>query len=56
LQDLAVHLVGVLIIEWGKARQHLVEQDTQSPPIDGLGVAIAKEKFGGEIFGSSTEG
>jgi hypothetical protein len=56
LQDLAVHLVGVLIIEWGKARQHLVEQDTQSPPIDGLGVAIAKEKFGGEIFGGSTEG
>lgn len=55
LQDLAIHFVGVFIIEWRQACQHLVEQDTESPPIHGLGVAVAEEKFRSEIFGSSTE-
>jgi hypothetical protein len=55
LQDLAVHFVGVLIVEWRQACQHLIEQDTESPPIHSLGVAVAKEKFWGEVFGSSTE-
>lgn len=55
LQDLAVHLVGVLIVEWRQPRQHLIKQDTQSPPIHRLRVAIAKQEFRREVLGSSTE-
>lgn len=56
LQNLAVHLVDVLIVERRQTCQHLVEQDTQSPPINSLGVAIAKQKFGSKVFGSTAEG
>jgi hypothetical protein len=56
LENLAVHFVGVLVIERRKSCQHLIQQDTESPPIDGLGVSVAKQKFGSEIFGSSAEG
>jgi hypothetical protein len=43
LQDLAVHLVRVLVVEGGQTRQHLIEQDTQSPPIHCLRVPIAEQ-------------
>lgn len=36
LQDLAVHFVDVLIVEWRQTRQHLVEPDTKSPLIHGF--------------------
>ena len=55
LQDLTIHFVGVFIIEWRQACQHLVEQNTESPPIHSLGVAVAKEKFWSQIFRGSTE-
>jgi hypothetical protein len=55
LQDLAIHFVGIFIVEWRQACQHLIEQDTESPPIHGLGVPITKEKFWSKIFGSSAE-
>lgn len=56
LQDFAVHFVDILVVEWRKACQHLVEQDTQSPPIDSLGVAITKQKLRSKVFGSAAEG
>ena len=41
LQDFAIHIICVLVIERRKTRQHLVEKYTQSPPVDGLGVSLA---------------
>lgn len=55
LEDLAVHLIGILIVEWRQAREHLVEQNAKRPPIDGLGVPIAEEQLGGKILRCSTE-
>lgn len=41
LQDLAIHIICVLVIERWKTRQHLIEKYTQSPPVDCLGVSLA---------------
>lgn len=54
-QYLAVHVVCVLVVERRQTRQHLVEEDTQSPPIDSLGVAGAMQKLGCEVFGRTAE-
>jgi hypothetical protein len=43
LQDLAVHFVGVLIVERWKAGQHLVQENAEGPPIYRFGVAVPKE-------------
>lgn len=56
LQNLAVHLVGVLIVERRQTGQHFVEQDTESPPVHGLCVSIAKKQFGGKVLRSTAEG
>jgi hypothetical protein len=56
VQDLLVHLVGVLVVEGRQTVNHLVEEDTESPPIDGLVVAVTGENFRSEVFGSATEG
>lgn len=56
LQNLAVHLVGVLVIEWWQTCQHFVKQDTEGPPIHGLGVSVAKQQLGGKILRSTAEG
>lgn len=41
-QDLAVHLVGALVVERRQTRQHLVEPDTKGSPIRGLYESITK--------------
>ena len=56
LQNLAIHLVGVLIVERWQTRQHFVEQNTECPPIDTLGVSVAKQQLGGKILRSTAEG
>lgn len=38
-QNLPVHIVSVLVVEWWQSRKHLVKEDTECPPVDGLGVA-----------------
>ena len=54
-ENLAIHLVGVLIVEWWQASQHLVQENAEGPPIDRLGVAAASEEFWGKILGRTTE-
>ena len=54
-QDLAVHLVGVLVVVRGQPRQHLVQQHAQRPPVDRLAVTLAEEEFGREVFGGAAE-
>ena len=55
-EDLAVHLVGVFVVVRRQARQHFVEEHAQRPPVDGFGVALPEQEFGGEVFGGAAEG
>ena len=54
-ENLAVHLVCVLIVEWWQTSQHLVEQHAKRPPIHCLGVALAVQKFRRKVFRCTTE-
>ena len=46
LEDLLVHVVGVLVIVRRETGQHLVKQDAQGPPVDNLAVTFAVEDLG----------
>jgi hypothetical protein len=54
-QDLIVDVHGVLVGEGVDTREHLVEEDAECPPVDGLSVAFVEEHFGGEVLGGPTE-
>ena len=54
-EDFAVHLIRVLVVEWRQTRQHLVQQHTQSPPIDSLGVALSVQELRCKVFGCTAE-
>jgi hypothetical protein len=54
-QDLAVHVVGVLVVERWQTRQHLVQKYTKCPPIDRLCIASASQQFRRKVFWCSTE-
>ena len=54
-ENLAVHIVGVLVVEWWQTSQHLVQEHTKRPPIDRLGVAGTGKKFRSKVLWSSTE-
>ena len=56
LENLLVNRHGVIVVKRVDSGDHLVREDTEGPPIDGLSVAFIEEHFGGEILGSSAEG
>jgi len=56
LENLLVDRHGVVVVERVDSCDHLVGENAESPPIDGLAMAFVKENLGGEILGSSTEG
>jgi len=51
-----VHSVLVTMEEGRNTDDHLVNQDSEGPPIDGVVMTVANEHLRGEILGSSTEG
>ena len=55
LENLAVHLVGVFIVERWQTSQHFVEKHAKRPPVNRLGIAVSKEQLRGKVFGSATE-
>jgi len=55
-ENLAVHLVGILIIEGRKTCKHLVQEDAQSPPVHGLVIAVAQQQLRGKVLGCTAEG
>lgn len=44
-ENLAVHLVGVFVVEGRKTSEHFVQEDTKSPPINAFSVAVTGKKF-----------
>jgi len=54
-QDFAVHLIGVFVIVWWEASQHLIQKNTKGPPIYCLVVALTKQKLGRKILRGTAE-
>lgn len=54
-EDSLVHNVHVLVIEWRQASHHLVDEHTESPPVNGLGIPLTLEELGGDIFRCAAE-
>ena len=55
-QDIRESGVPVLAFEWCGAEQHLVDQDTESPPVDCAGVPATLDHFWRDVFFSTDEG
>jgi hypothetical protein len=56
LKNILVYHKRVIVSEGIYSGNHLVDEDAQSPPVDGLAVSLVMEDFGSKILGSSTEG
>jgi len=50
VDDLAVDVHGVLVLEGREARQHLVDQDAQGPPVDGFSVALVQQDLRRDVL------
>lgn len=49
-QDVAESSIPILALEWRRAVQHLVDQNTKRPPIDCASVSTALDDFGCNVF------
>lgn len=56
LQDVLVDHQRVVVGEGVDARNHLVDQHSQSPPVHGLAVSLVLQNFWSEILWGSTKG
>ena len=54
-KDLLVDGHGVVVIEWVDASEHLISQDSEGPPIDGLTVTFVEEHLGSEVLWSTAQ-
>lgn len=54
-QDARERRVTVLALEWGGTKEHLVDQDSQSPPIYSTGVTAALDHFWCNVLFCSDE-
>lgn len=50
LEDLLIDEHGVVVGEGVDAGEHLVEEDAEGPPVDGLPVALVQQHLGGEVL------
>ena len=54
-QDLLVDCHGIIIVEGIDAGVHLVGENSKSPPVDWLAVALVEKHLRSQVFRSSTE-
>ena len=54
LEDLLIDGHRVVVIEGVNAREHLVREDAERPPVDGLSVALVEEHFGRQVLRCAT--
>mmetsp|Transcript_81445 Transcript_81445/g.230789 ORF Transcript_81445/g.230789 Transcript_81445/m.230789 type:complete len:389 (+) Transcript_81445:44-1210(+) len=54
-QDLLVDAHGVLVAERRLADDHLIDEDAEGPPVDGLAVALVQQHLWCDVLGRSTE-
>ena len=55
-QNILIHCHWVIVREGVDADLHLVNQDSQAPPVHRLAVAFLQQNFRREVLGGSTEG
>lgn len=55
-QDVGERCVSILALEWGRAVEHFIHEDTQGPPIHSTGVPAAFDNFRSNVFFGSNEG
>lgn len=56
LQDVLVDAHGVIVAEGVDARVHFVDEDAQSPPVDGFSVTLVEDDFWGDVLWRSANG
>lgn len=56
VDNFLVDVHWIVIHEWSMAGVHLINQDTEGPPVNWLGVAFVEEDFGGDVLGCATDG
>lgn len=56
LQDVLVNYEGIIVCEGVDTGDHLVDQDTQSPPVDRFSVSLVLKNLRSEVFGGTAEG
>lgn len=44
---------GIFVTEGVDAGQHLVEEDAEGPPVDGLAMALVEQDFGRQVLGGA---
>ena len=54
-KDLLVDSHGIVIVERVDASEHLVRQDSEGPPVDGLTVTFVQQHFGSEVLGRTAQ-
>lgn len=53
--DLLVHDVEVLVVEWRQAREHLKQQRAERPPVDRQSIAAAMDHLRREVLRRAAE-
>lgn len=56
VQDAVEHDVAVLGVEGRQAREHLIQQCAERPPVDSLAIAFFEKHFRGDVFRCAAEG
>ena len=55
LEDLLIDGHWVLVIEGVNSGDHLIEKDSEGPPVDSLSVTLVKQDLRGEVLWGSAE-
>ena len=55
-QNILIDCHGVIIREGVDADLHLINQDSEAPPVHGLTMAFLQQNFRGKVLGCSTQG
>lgn len=54
-QNFLVRAQGVVVVKWGIAREHLEDEDPQSPPVDRHAVPFVQDYLGSEVVGGAAQ-
>lgn len=55
VNDLLVNVHWIIVDERSVASVHFINQDTEAPPVDRLGVTSVQQNFGSDVFGGSAD-
>ena len=55
-KDVGKGSIAVLTLEWSSAKQHLINEYTEGPPIDSAGVPVTLDDLGCNVFFRADKG